>query len=135
MIFKRRRGVQLVEHQGPTRQDRLDALAVPVQAELEEVGEDEIRERRAVAFELFGVLDKIQPLFSRFLGLDVADDTVRAVPETKIGVSALGGPGKRGHVYVRPPGRVGHFIQHIRQRRVETLLPCVALPGHIGEVL
>ena len=58
-----------------------------------------------------------------------------AVPEAEIRVAALSGPGKRGYVYVRPPGRVGYFLQHIRQRRVETLLPGVALPGYIGEVL
>ena len=49
--------------------DRPDTLAVPVQAKLEEVGEDEIRERGAVALQLFGIFDKVQPLFSRFLGL------------------------------------------------------------------
>ena len=115
--------------------DRPDTLAVPVQAELEEVGEDEIRERGAVALQLFGIFDNVQPLFSRFLGLNVADDAIRTVPEAEIRVPALGGLGKRGDVYVRSPGGDGHFLQHIRQRWVETLLPGVALPGHVGEIL
>ncbi len=132
LIFERWRGAQRVEYHGAASQDRLDALAVAVQAELEEVGEDEVRERRAIAFELFGIFDNIQPLFRRFLGLDIADDAVRPVPQTKIRVAALGGSGKRGDVYVRSPGGVGHFLQHVRQRRVETLLPRVALPGHGG---
>ena len=115
--------------------DRPDTLAVSVQAELEEVGEGEIRERGAVALQLFGIFDTIQPLFSRFLGFDVADDAVRTVPEAEIRVSALGGSGKRGHVYMRPPGRIGHFLQHICQRPVKALLPGVALAGDGGEVL
>ena len=99
--FNGRRQAQLVEHQGPGSQDSLLALAVPVQTELEKVSENEIRKSGAVALELLGILDQVQTLFRRFLGLNVADDAVLAVPKAEIRVSALGGLGKCGDVYVR----------------------------------
>ena len=60
---------------------------------------------------------------------------IRSVPfqRRKSGVAALGGSGKCGDVYVRLPGGAGHFLQHICQRWVEALLPCVALASYGGE--
>ena len=133
-LFNGRRQAQPVEHQGPGSQYLLLAFAVPVQPELEKVGENQIRKGGAVALELLGMLDPVQPLFRRFLGLNVADDAVLAVPEAEIRVSSLGGLGKRGDVYVRPAGCFGDPVQHFRKCRIETLLPGVASMGHGGQI-
>ena len=88
--FNRRRRLHLVEHQGTGGRNRLLPYPVAVQAELQKVGEQQIREGRPVALQLLGILNVVQPLFGRPLGLDVADDAVRAIPQPEIRIAALG---------------------------------------------
>ena len=127
--------MQLVEHQGPGRQNRLLPHPVAVQAELQKVGEQQIREGRSVALQLLGVFDIVQPFFSRPLGLDVADDAIGAVPQPEIRIAALGRFGQSGDVHVLSAAVIGDLFEHRRQGRVEALLSRVALPRNRGKVL
>ena len=125
----------MVEHQRPGGQNRLLPHPVAVQAKFQKVGEQQIREGRSVAFQLLGILDVVQPLFGRPLGLDVADDTVRAVPQPEIRIAALGRLGQGGDVHVLPTAVVSDSFEHRRQGRVEALLTRVALSRDGGKVL
>ena len=95
----------------------------------------QIRKGRPVAPQLLRVFNVIQPFLGRPLGLDVADDAVRSIPQPEIRVAALGRLGQGGDVHVRPAAVVGHRLEHRGQGRVETLLAGVALPRGGGEVL
>ena len=126
--------MQGVEYEWLGCQNRTLEVAITVQAEFEKVGKNEIRERGSITLELFGFLNTVQSLFARFLGFDIADDVIFAIPETKIRIPPVGRSGKGGHVYVRSPGRFGDLLHHFSKRRVKTLLPGIALINHSGEI-
>ena len=65
---------------------RINQISVPVQAEIEEVSQDEIGKRMAVSFELLGALNVVEVLFGWSLRLDIADDVLFPIPNPEVRV-------------------------------------------------
>ena len=122
-----------MEDAWPGCQNAIHQLPVPVEAELEQVSEDQVGERLAIALELVGRLNVVQVFLTWLLGLDVADDPVLAVPHPKIRVAGLGLLGEGGDVNLAPVGGRGKLLQERFQTRVEALLPRVPLAGDVGD--
>ncbi len=122
-----------LEDAWPGCQDAIHQLPVPVEAELEEIGEDQVGERTAVALELLGRFNVVQVFLGRLLGLNVADDAVLAVPHPKIWVAGLGLLGEGGDVNLASVGGGSKPLQERFQAGVETLLPRVPLAGDVGD--
>lgn len=114
---------------GAGGENGLYSFSVAVQSKLEEIGEDQVGEGRAIANELPRILDGIQSLLRGVLGLDVADDAILAVPEAKIGVAGIRGLRKRGQANVRSPCRIGYCLQHFCECGIETFLARIPLLG------
>jgi len=70
-----------------------------------QIGQNQVGEGRSIATQLFGLFGLVEVLFSRTLGLDVADDAVGAIPDAGVGVADLGGLGEGGHVNTETTNR------------------------------
>lgn len=90
LVFSGRDGLDFVQPERTADRDLVDQGIVAIETEFEEVGQDEVWKGVAVAFELTGCFDLVEVFDVRFLGFNVADDMLFAVPDPKIGISRLG---------------------------------------------
>jgi len=134
-VLEWRGGVQAVEHHGAAHKQRVHPRAVAVEAEFQQVGQNQVGEGGSITTQLLGLFGLIEVLFAGTLGLDVADDAVGAIPDAKVGVAGFGGLGEGGDVNVASSGGLGHLLQQMLQGSVVTLLAGIACEGHVCQVL
>jgi hypothetical protein len=107
--------------------DSHNALSITIQPEFKEVGEDQIRESVAITFELFCFFNVIQIAFSRWLGLDIADDVLLAIPNPKVRIAGFSLLWKGGGVNLFLANRGGIVPDEVFQGRVIALFSSVSM--------
>ncbi len=115
--------------------DGVHPLPVPVQAELEEVGQDEVGEGVAVARQLLGGFDPVKILLGWTLRFDIADDVLSSVPDAEVGISGLSLLREGGDMDPGLPRGFGKSPEEAFQARIVALLTGIALLGYVKDTL
>ena len=130
-LLSRRADLQPFGDERTGQQSAFDGLAVAVEAELVEIGQDDIGEGVYITLQLLGGLNDVQ-FGSRRFSLNVADDVVGTIPDAEIRVAGFGRLGQHGDLGGAPLSLSEGFEQ-VLQEGIVGLLAGVAALGEVRD--
>ena len=126
-MFKGRNLPEFGHDKRPRNLYGVNEIAIAIKAKLGEVGEDQVRKRVAIPLELLALGDDLQVLFSRTLGLNVADYVLLAILNAEVRIPSFCFLRLRRYTNVGAPIVLCAVSEKPSECRIEAFLASIAL--------